>query len=102
MANRQIAFAAYTISYKQSDKPERLQFLEMTMETVGSCNIVGFNDDTRVFCYIPVRYDVARGGDCACLTSLVTAEYLTAGDAFELAEDPTHRLAKQVYRLHKR
>jgi glucuronate isomerase len=41
------------------------RFREMTTETAGFYNTVGFNDDTRAFCSIPARHDVARRVDCA-------------------------------------
>ena len=36
------------------------RFRESTTETCGFYNTVGFNDDTRAFCSIPARHDVAR------------------------------------------
>jgi glucuronate isomerase len=48
------------------DSPEGMRrFREMTTETAGFYNTVGFNDDTRAFCSIPARHDVsAAGGLC--------------------------------------
>jgi hypothetical protein len=44
------------------DSPEGMRrFREMTTETAGFYNTVGFNDDTRAFCSIPARHDVAGG-----------------------------------------
>jgi len=42
-----------------------LRFRELTTETAGFYNTVGFNDDTRAFLSIPARHDVARRVDCA-------------------------------------
>ena len=54
------------------DSPEGMRrFREMTTETAGFYNTVGFNDDTRAFCSIPARHDVARRVDCAYLAALV-------------------------------
>lgn len=75
------------------------RFREMTTETAGFYNTVGFNDDTRAFCSIPARHDVARRVDCAYLASLVTTGRLDEDEAFEVAYDLTYRLAKQAYRL---
>lgn len=82
------------------DSPEGMRrFREMTTETAGFYNTVGFNDDTRAFCSIPARHDVARRVDCAYLASLVTSGRLDEDEAYEVAHDLTYRLAKQAYRL---
>ena len=52
--------------------PEGMRrFRELTTETAGFYNTVGFNDDTRAFPSIPARHDVARRVDCAYLAELV-------------------------------
>jgi len=82
------------------DSPEGMRrFREMTTETAGFYNTVGFNDDTRAFCSIPARHDVARRVDCAYLASLVTSGRLDEDEAYEVAHDLTYRLVKQAYRL---
>lgn len=82
------------------DSPEGMRrFREMTTETAGFYNTVGFNDDTRAFCSIPARHDVARRVDCSYLASLVTSGRLDEDEAYEVAHDLTYRLAKQAYRL---
>ncbi|WP_428644014.1 glucuronate isomerase [Roseibium sp.] len=82
------------------DSPEGMRrFRELTTETAGFYNTVGFNDDTRAFCSIPARHDVARRVDCAYLASLVTSGRLDEDEAFEVAHDLTYRLVKQAYRL---
>jgi glucuronate isomerase len=60
---------------------------------------VGFNDDTRAFCSIPARHDVARRVDCAFLATLVATGRLDADEANEVAHDLAYGLAKQAYRL---
>ena len=75
------------------------RFREMTTETAGFYNTVGFNDDTRAFCSIPARHDVARRVDCAYLATLVASGRLAEDEAFEVAHDLAYRLAKQAYRL---
>jgi len=75
------------------------RFREATTETCGFYNTVGFNDDTRAFCSIPARHDVARRSDCAYLANLVATGRLGLADAHEVAHDLTYRLAKQAYRL---
>ena len=82
------------------DSPEGMRrFRELTTETAGFYNTVGFNDDTRAFCSIPARHDVARRVDCAYLATLVTTGRLAEDEAVEVAHDLTYRLVKQAYRL---
>ena len=82
------------------DSPEGIRrFREATTETCGFYNTAGFNDDTRAFCSIPARHDVARRSDCAYLAGLVATGRLGEAEAHEVAHDLTYRLAKQAYRL---
>ncbi|WP_153772048.1 glucuronate isomerase [Labrenzia sp. CE80] len=82
------------------DSPEGMRrFREATTETAGFYNTVGFNDDTRAFCSIPARHDVARRVDCAYLATLVATGRLAVDEAYEVAQDLSYRLAKQAYRL---
>jgi len=75
------------------------RFREMTTETAGFYNTVGFNDDTRAFPSIPARHDVARRVDCAYLADLVVGGQLHEEEAADLAHDLAYRLAKEAYRL---
>ena len=75
------------------------RFRELTTETAGFYNTVGFNDDTRAFCSIPARHDMARRVDCAYLATLVATGRLMEDEAFELAEALSYQLAKSAYRL---
>ncbi len=82
------------------DSPEGIRrFREATTETCGFYNTVGFNDDTRAFCSIPARHDVARRSDCAYLATLVATGRLRENEAHEVAHDLSYRLAKEAYRL---
>lgn len=82
------------------DSPEgMLRFRELTTETAGFYNTVGFNDDTRAFLSIPARHDVARRTDCAFLARLVVEHRLEEDEAFELAQDLTVNLVRKAYRL---
>lgn len=82
------------------DSPEGMRrFREATTETAGFYNTVGFNDDTRAFCSIPARHDVARRVDCAYLATLVASGRLSRTDAADVALDLAYRLAKQAYKL---
>lgn len=75
------------------------RFREMATETAGFYNTVGFNDDTRAFCSIPARHDVARRSDAAFLATLVATGRLGEGEAYEVARDLTYTLVKAAYRL---
>ncbi|WP_299928540.1 glucuronate isomerase [uncultured Pelagimonas sp.] len=75
------------------------RFRETTTETCGFYNTVGFNDDTRAFCSIPARHDVARRSDCAYLATLVCSGRLRESEAYEVAHDLSYRLVKEAYRL---
>ncbi|MAP94950.1 MAG: glucuronate isomerase [Ponticaulis sp.] len=82
------------------DSPEGMRrFREMTTETAGFYNTVGFNDDTRAFLSIPARHDVARRVDCAFLARLVAEHRLEIDEAHELATDLSYNLAKAAYKL---
>jgi len=82
------------------DSPEGMRrYREMTTETAGFYNTVGFNDDTRAFMSIPARHDVARRVDSAFLATLVATGRLREDEAFEVIQDLAHRLARRAYRL---
>ncbi|MBB4006842.1 glucuronate isomerase [Rhizobium taibaishanense] len=82
------------------DSPDGMRrFRETTTETAGFYNTVGFNDDTRAFCSIPARHDVARRVDCAYLAELVLTGRLEEDEAHELAGELAYGLAKRAYRL---
>ncbi len=82
------------------DSPEGMRrFREMTTETAGFYNTVGFNDDTRAFLSIPARHDVARRMDCHFLATLVAEHRLDEDEAAQVAHDLAYGLAKRAYRL---
>ncbi|WP_394778912.1 glucuronate isomerase [Undibacterium sp.] len=82
------------------DAPEGMRrFRELTTETAGFANTVGFNDDTRAFLSIPARHDVARRVDCSYLARLVAEHRITENEGHELAHDLAYGLAKKAYKL---
>ncbi len=82
------------------DAPEGMRrFRELTTETAGFYNTVGFNDDTRAYLSIPARHDMARRCDCAFLARLVAEHRLDEDEAHELAADLAWRLAEKAYKL---
>ena len=76
-----------------------MRFRQTTTETCGFYNTAGFNDDTRAFCSIPARHDVARRVDCAYLAELVATGRLGLDEASTLAPELTYGLAKHAYNL---
>jgi glucuronate isomerase len=76
-----------------------MRFRQAATETAGFYNTVGFNDDTRAFCSIPARHDVARRVDCTYLAKLVGTGRLDLDEAEELAPELAYGLAKRAYRL---
>jgi glucuronate isomerase len=82
------------------DSPEGMRrFRQMTTETAGFYNTVGFNDDTRAFLSIPARHDVSRRMDCGFLAELVADHRLEEDEAAGLAQDLAYNLAKRAYKL---
>jgi len=76
-----------------------MRYRQIVTETAGIYNTVGFNDDTRAFCSIPARHDVARRVDCAWLAGLVGDGRLDMEEAEGMALDLTSTLVKKAYRL---
>jgi Glucuronate isomerase len=82
------------------DSPDGIRrFREMTTETAGFYNTVGFNDDTRAFPSLPARHDMARRCDCAFLAERVADHRLREREAHEIARLLTYDLPRQTYRL---
>jgi glucuronate isomerase len=82
------------------DSPEGLRrFREAVTETAGFYNTAGFVDDTRAFCSIPVRHDVARRIDAGYLARLVAEHRLPLDEAAETIADLAYHLPKKVFKL---
>ena len=82
------------------DSPDGLRrFRDAVTETAGFYNTAGFTDDTRAFCSIPVRHEVARRADAAYLARLVAEERLPLDEAAETIADLAYHLPKKVFRL---
>ena len=83
-----------------NDSPEgMLRFREMTTETAGLYNSVGFKDDTLAFLSIPARHDVVRRVDCGVLARLVAEHRMDEREAAEPAVDLSSNLAKATCKL---
>jgi glucuronate isomerase len=82
------------------DSPNGMaRYFDQVIETAGLYNTVGFNDDTRAFCSIPVRHDAWRRSSANWLAGLVVCGILGEGDARAMAADMAYGLAKRAYRL---
>jgi len=82
------------------DSPNGMRrFRDLTTETAGFFNTVGFNDDTRAFLSIPARHDVARRVDCAFLAGLVAEHRLQEDEAHSIVTKLAYDLPKQAYKL---
>jgi glucuronate isomerase len=82
------------------DSPDGLRrFREAVTETAGFYNTAGFVDDTRAFCSIPVRHDIARRVDAAYLASLVVQNRLPIDEAAETMADLAYHLPRRIFRL---
>jgi glucuronate isomerase len=82
------------------DSPDGLRrFRETVTDTAGFYNTAGFVDDTRAFCSIPVRHDVARRVDAGFLAQLVVQRRLSLDEAAQTIADLAYHLPKRVFRL---
>jgi glucuronate isomerase len=75
------------------------RFRESVTETAGIYNTVGFNDDTRAFCSIPARHDLARRIDANWLASLVARHVIDLQDGREMARALAYDLPRRAYKL---
>jgi glucuronate isomerase len=75
------------------------RYREQTTETAGIYNTAGFTDDTRAFCSIPARHDLARRVDASWLAGLVARHVVDLTAAREMARALAYDLARDAYRL---
>ena len=76
-----------------------MRFRRQVTETAGIENTAGFTDDTRAFCSIPARHDLARRVDANYLGGLVARHVIGMNDASDMARDLAYGLAKRAYKL---
>ncbi|WP_232514726.1 glucuronate isomerase [Cellulomonas sp. PSBB021] len=80
------------------DTPDSMRrFREAVTDTAGFYNTTGFVDDTRAFCSIPARHDLARRVDAGFLARLVAEHRLDLDEAHETAVDLAYRLPLASY-----
>jgi glucuronate isomerase len=75
------------------------RFRERTTETASIYKTAGFNDDTRAFCSIPARHDLARRMDANYLGGLVARHVIDESDARRMARALAYELVKKTYRF---
>ena len=75
------------------------RYIDLTMETAGLYNTVGFNDDTRAFPSIPARHDLARRVYADWIAGLVVRGIVGMADAEEMIQDLAYGLAKRAYKF---
>ncbi len=82
------------------DAPEAIgRFRSAVTETVGFTRTSGFVDDTRAFCSIPARHDMARRLDAGYLARLVAEHRLSEDEAVETAIDLVSGQPERVFKL---
>jgi len=80
------------------DTPDGMRrFREAATDTAGFYNTSGFVDDTRAFCSIPARHDLARRVDAGHLARLVAEHRLDLDEAVETAVDLAYHLPRASY-----
>ncbi|MEO8620170.1 MAG: glucuronate isomerase [bacterium] len=75
------------------------RYREQVSETAGIYNTAGFNDDTRAFCSIPARHDLARRMDANWIGGLVARHIVEMDDARDMARALAVELARETYRF---
>ena len=82
------------------DAPEAMgRFRRAVMETAGFTRTSGFVDDTRAFCSIPARHDLARRVDAGVLAHLVAEHRLDEDEALETAVQLVRDQPAAVFKL---
>lgn len=82
------------------DAPDAIaRFRRAVSETIGYSRTSGFIDDTRAFCSIPARHDMARRVDAAHLAGLVAEHRMRIEDALALARTLPVAHPRDVFRL---
>jgi glucuronate isomerase len=80
------------------DTPDGLRrYREAVTDTAGFANTAGFVDDTRAFCSIPARHDLARRIDAGFLARLVAEHRLDLDEAIDAGVDLAYRLPRAAY-----
>jgi glucuronate isomerase len=76
------------------------RYRQLVTETAGIYNTAGFNDDTRAFCSIPARHDLARRVDANWLGGLVARHLVEMDEAREMGRALAYELARDTYNFN--
>lgn len=75
------------------------RYREAITDSAGFTKTSGFIDDTRAFCSIPARHDVARRVDAGFLAGLVSSGQLPEDEAAQIAGALVDTIPREVFRL---
>lgn len=82
------------------DAPEAIRrYRAAVTETAGFTRTSGFIDDTRAFCSVPARHDMARRLDCGYLAGLVTEHRLDEDEAAQTAFELVAVNPREAFKL---
>lgn len=82
------------------DAPDAiLRYRRAVSETIGYSRTSGFIDDTRAFCSIPARHDMARRMDAHHLAGLVAEHRMRIEDAAAIADTLPDQQPREVFKL---
>lgn len=82
------------------DAPDAIRrFRGAVTETAGFSRTSGFIDDTRAFCSIPARHDMARRLDAGYLAGLVVEHRLAEDEAADIARQLVVDQPRKVFKL---
>lgn len=82
------------------DAPYALaRFRAATIETAGFRRYAGFVDDTRAFCSIPTRHDVARRVDAGVIARLVVEGRMTKAEGVATIRYSVEEAPRRVFKL---
>jgi len=68
-------------------------------ETTGFSRYAGFVDDTRAFCSIPARHDVARRVEASFLARMVAEHRISMSRAREIVVDVIDEAPRRAFKL---
>jgi glucuronate isomerase len=82
------------------DAPDAMfRFRAAVTETTGFSRYGGFVDDTRAFCSIPARHNVARRVEASYLARMVTEHRISLERASEIIVDVIDAAPRRVFKL---
>lgn len=82
------------------DAPDAIRrFQSAVVDTAGYRKLAGFVDDTRAYCSIPARHDMARRLDAAGLARAVSEHRLAEDEAVTIARELVREQPRRVFKL---